>query len=169
MPQQLQGLGGVTGMSELFNSFVQTVRLFMRDHPQLNRLVKGEEHSDRMIAWAIMDFLSDFASTPPNLGYFSLEDLFAKHYQAFALRGTVVALLQSLSMLQTRNNLQFSDGGIQVAVSDKTPQLQSVWRDLQAKYEQEKVQKKVALNIEQIMGGVGVHSDYFFVNGWFGL
>jgi hypothetical protein len=169
MPQQLQGLGGVSGMSETFNSFVQLVRLFMRDHPQLNRLVKGEEHSDRMIAWAIMDFLSDFASTPPNLGYFTLEDLFMKHYQAFALRGTAVALLQSLGILQTRNHLQFSDGGISVAVSDKTPQLQSIWRDFQSKYEQEKMQKKIALNIEQIMGSSsGVRSEYSFVNSWFG-
>jgi hypothetical protein len=158
-------------MSELFNSFVQTVRLFMRDHPQLNRLVKGQEHSDRMIAWAIMDFLSDFASTPPPLGYFTLEQLFARHYQAFALRGTVVALLQSLSMLQTRNHLQFSDGGISVAVSDKTPALQSIWRDFQSKYEQEKTQKKVTLNIEQIMSTTsgGVPSEYTFVNGWYGI
>jgi hypothetical protein len=100
-----------------------------------------------------------------------LEQLFAQHYQAFALRGTVVALLQSLSMLQTRNHLQFSDGGISVAVSDKTPVLQSIWRDFQSKYEQEKMQKKVSLNIAQILSttSVGVHSEYQFVNGWYGI
>ena len=170
MTAQLQGLSGIPGMSELFNSFVQTVRLFMRDHPQLNRLVKGEESSDRMIAWAVFDFLSDFAGTPPPLGYYTLEQLFENHYQSFALRGTVVALLQSIGILQTRNHLNFSDGGITVGVSDKTPMLMQWIRDFQGKYEQEKVQRKVSLNIAQMLGGVqGQHSEYLFVsNGWGG-
>lgn len=170
MAAELQGLTGIPGVSDTFNAFIQTVRLFTRDHPQLNRLVKGEESSDRMIAWAILDFLSDFAGTPPNLGYYSLEDLFVMHYQSFALRGTVVALMQSVGILQTRNHLQFSDGGISVGVSDKAPMLMQWIRDFQNKYEQEKVQRKVALNIANVLvSPSGNHSEYFFVNGWYGI
>lgn len=170
MTQELQGLTGVANVSPVFSSFIQTVRFFMRDHPQLNRLVKGQEHSNRMIAWGIMDFLSDFAGTPPNLGYYTLEQMFDMHYQSFALRGTAVALLQSLGILQTRNQLQFSDGGISVGVSDKAPMWMQWIRDFQTKYEQEKVQRKVALNIQSIMGAFsGVHSEFFFVNGWYGV
>ena len=170
MAAELQGLDGIPGVSETFNSFIQTVRLFTRDHPQLNRLVKGEESSDRMIAWAILDFLSDFAGTPPPLGYFMLEELFDMHYQSFALRGTVVALMQSVGILQTRNHLQFSDGGISVGVSDKAPMLLQWIRDFQNKYEQEKTQRKVSLNIAQMLGTFsGTHSEYFFVNGWYGI
>lgn len=170
MGSQLQGLGGIPGVSDTFNAFISTVRMFTRDHPQLNRLVKGEESSDRMIAWAILDFLSDFAGTPPNLGYYSLDDLFRMHYQSFALRGTVVALMQSVGILQTRNHLQFSDGGISVGVSDKTPMLMQWIRDFQGKYEQEKIQKKVAMNIAQVMSSTtGNLSEYFFVNGWYGV
>lgn len=170
MAPELQGLGGIPGVSETFNAFIQTVRLFTRDHPQLNRLVKGEESSDRMIAWAILDFLSDFAGTPPDMGYFTLEQLFEKHYQSFALRGTTVALMQSVGILQTRNHLQFSDGGISVGVSDKAPMLMQWIRDFQNKYEQEKMQRKVSLNIAQLLvGSSGVHSEYFFVNGWYGI
>ena len=169
MAAELQGLSGIPGVSEVFNSFIQTVRLFTRDHPQLNRLVKGEESSDRMIAWAILDFLSDFAGTPPDLGYMTLEEMFTRHYQAFALRGTVVGLLQSVGILQTRNHLQFSDGGISVGVSDKTPMLMQWIRDFQGKYEQEKVQKKIALNIASLLHDrAGVHSEYYFANGWWG-
>jgi hypothetical protein len=167
---ELQGLEGIPGVSETFNSFIQTVRLFMRDHPQLNRLVKGEESSDRMIAWAIKDFLSDFAGSPPPLGYYTLEQLFDMHYQSFALRGTTVALLQSVGILQTRNHLQFSDGGISVGVSDKTPMLMQWIRDFQNKYEQEKMQRKVSLNISQMFGVFsGSHSELFFINGWYGI
>lgn len=168
MAPQLEGLGGVAGVSETFVAFIQTVRLFMRDHPQLNRLVKGEEHSNRMIAWAILDFLSDWAGTPPNLGYYPLEQMFELHYQSFALRGTAVALLQSLGILQTRNHLQFSDGGISVGVSDKAPMLMQWIRDFQNKYEQEKQQKKVSLNIAQLLGvSSDTQSEYFFVHGWY--
>lgn len=168
MSAELQGLAGIPGVSDTFNAFVQTVRLFMRDHPQLNRLVKGEESSDRMIAWAIYDFLSDFAGTPPPLGYFSLEDLFMQHQQAFALRGTVCALLESVGILQTRNHLNFSDGGMSVAVSDKAPLLLQWISTFRNKYEQDKLRIKVSLNIEYAMTGGGVHSEYFFTNGWYG-
>jgi hypothetical protein len=168
MAPELEGLSGIPGMSETFNSFIQTVRLFTRDHPQLNRLVKGEESSDRMIAWAIHDFLSDFAGTPPNLGYFALEDLFERHYQSFALRGTVCALLESVGILQTRNHLNFSDGGITVGVSDKAPMLLQWIGQFRSKYEQEKIQRKVAMNIENAMGSMGAPSEYSFLNGWFG-
>ena len=120
-----------------------------------------------MIAWAILDFLSDFAGTPPDLGYMTLEEMFTRHYQSFALRGTVVGLLQSVGILQTRNHLQFSDGGISVGVSDKAPMLMQWIRDFQSKYEQEKVQKKISINIASLLqGGVGVHSEYYFANGW---
>lgn len=171
MTAQLQGLEGIPGVSEVFNSFIQTVRLFMRDHPQLNRLVKGEESSNRMIAWAIHDFLSDFAGTPPFLGYVPLEQLFQQHMQAFALRGTAVALLQSVGILQTRNHLNFSDGGISVGVSDKAPMLMQWIQSFQNKYEQQKMQIKVAQNIAALLGGApsGVHSELFFVNGWYGV
>ena len=84
---ELQGLSGVTGLGETFDSFIQTVRYFLRDYPELNRIVKGEEHSNRMIAFAIMDFLSDFAGTPPFIGYFTIDDLCRQHMQSFALRG----------------------------------------------------------------------------------
>jgi len=171
MAPELQGLDGIPGVSGVFNSFIQTVRLFTRDHPQLNRLVKGEESSDRMIAWAIHDFLSDFAGTPPPLGYLTLEQMFQQHLQAFALRGVTVALLQSVGILQTRNHLNFSDGGISVGVSDKAPMLMQWIRDFQNKYEQQKMQIKVSQNIAQLLTGApgGIHSELFFVNGWYGV
>ena len=154
-------------MSDAFNAFIHTVRLYLRDYPQLNRLVKGEESSDRMIAWAIMDFLSDFAGTPPPIGYYPLEDLLAQHQQALALRGTVIALLESVSILQARNHLNFSDGGLSVGVSDKAPLLLQIRSQLIQKYEQQKVQVKVALNIANAWG-VGEHSEYYSINGWWG-
>lgn len=143
--------------------FVGIVRMFMRDYPELNRLIKGEEHSDRLIAWAVIDALEDFNTTPPMTGY-GLSSFPSKH---LLLRGTIISLLESVGLLMTRNHLTFSDGGIQVGVSDKTPLIQSWIQLFTNKYEQKKQQLKVALNIEGGWGG-GLHSEYLWTSGFYG-
>jgi len=143
--------------------FVGVVRQFMRDYPELNRLIKGEEHSDRLIAWAVIDALEDFNTTPPMTGY-GLSSFPSKH---LLLRGTVISLLESVGLLMTRNHLTFSDGGIQVGISDKTPLIQSWIQLFTNKYEQKKMQLKIALNIEGGWGG-GLHSEYLWTSGFYG-
>jgi len=143
--------------------FVGLVRAYMRDYPELNRLIKGEEHSDRLIAFAAMDSLDDFNSTPPMTQYQFTN--FPSKY--LLLRGTVITLLESIGLLMTRNHLNFSDGGIQVGVSDKTPLIQSWIQLFTNKYEQKKDRLKVALNIEGGWGG-GVHSEYLWTAGFYG-
>ena len=168
MSQQLVGLEGLPGLSKEFNTFIRTMRLFMRDEPHLNRLVRGVEHSDRLIAWAALDFLSDFNSTPPPLGQFTIEQLLGLGYISLARRGTAVSLLESVGILMTRNNLNFSDGGINIS-TDKTQYIQS-WIDrFQSKYEQDKNRIKVSMNINMITGVAGAHSEYHFINQYYGV
>ena len=145
------------------NQFVQTVRLYLRDSPELNRLIAGEESSNRQIVWAIADTLDDFNTTP----HFTNYDLRNFPSRSLLLRGVVVALLESVGLLQTRNHLQFSDGGIQVGVSDKTPFIQSWIQLLKNSYEEKKTRLKVAINIESAWGG-GVYSEYRFINNFYG-
>lgn len=168
MSSQLQGMGSLPGLSDTFNAFIHTTRLWMRDYAQLNRLIRGEESSNRMIAWAAMDCLSDFNGSPPPLGQYTVEQLIDLGYSSLLRYGTAVNLLQSVGLLQTRNQLNFSDGGINVAVSDKTPLLQSWIQMFQGKYEQDKVKVKVSLNIQGIMGEAGAWSEYSLVNGFYG-
>jgi len=143
--------------------FIGSVRHFMRDYEKLNRLIAGQEHSDRMIAWAVVDALDDLNSTPPLTNY-SLTNFPA---MSLLLRGTVITLLQSVGLLQTRNHLTFSDGGLQVGVSDKTPLIQSWIQMFGNSYEEKKQRLKTALNIEGGWGG-GIHSEYAWVNGFYG-
>lgn len=143
--------------------FVGLVRAYMRDYPELNRLIKGEEHSDRLIAWAVIDAIDDFNSTPPMTNY-QLSNIPSK---SLLLRGTVISLLESIGLLMSRNHLTFSDGGIQVGASDKTPLIQSWIQLLGNKYEDKKQKLKIALNIEGGWGG-GVHSEYLWTNGFYG-
>lgn len=147
--------------SPAFESHIQSVRLFMRDFAPLNLLIRGEESSDRMIAWATVDFLSDFNGTPPFSAY-SLDDLISMQLQSMCVRGTVISLMQSLMIFYARNNLPFTDGGLQVHINDKAPVILQMSGLLQSSFEQTKRMVKTAINVESIMdsGPSGVHSDY---------
>lgn len=159
-------LQGVQGMSDSMRSFVQTVRLYLRDFEELNRLIAGEESTDRMIAWAVLDALSNFNGTPPFIGKASLDDLLALDQQHLLLRMTVEALIESVGLLQTRNHINYSDGGINVGVNDKTPLLMNWLQYYRSYTEQLKQRVKVAMNINSILGpsNVGVHSELWAVN-----
>jgi hypothetical protein len=159
-------LEGIAGMSQTMRDFVQLVRLYMRDFPELNRLVAGEESSDRQVAWAVVDALADFNGTP-HLTSYSLEDLLLRNQHHLLLRMTVESLIESVGLLQTRNHINYSNGGINVGVNDKTPILMNWLQYFKATTEQKKQRVKVALNIEGILGpsNSGVFSELWSVNG----
>src|SRR3954468_4840113 len=103
------------------DNLVASVRSFLRDYKELNRLIAGEESSNRQIVWAICDALDDYNTTPP----FTQFDLNTFPSRSLLVRATTISLLESIGLLQTRNHLSWSDGGLTVGVSDKTPFIQS--------------------------------------------
>jgi hypothetical protein len=147
--------------SNRMNEMVDYVRLFLRDFPELNRLTQGYEHSPRMIAWAIIDTLDDWNSTPPFVGNVGITNMPSRH---LICRGATISLLESVGLLQTRNQLTFSDGGLTVTVGQ--PQLILQWLSMfKASYEQKKARFKASQNIELAMDGAGTFSEYFVING----
>lgn len=158
----LQGLPGVTPQ---FRSFVQMVRGFMRDFPELNRLITGEESTDRQIAWSVLDALSDFNGTP-HFTSLSLEDLLQRNQSYLLLRMTAVSLIEQVGLLQTRNHINYSAGGINVGVNDKSPLLMQWLQYFKSYTDQRKQHVKVALNIEGILGpsNSGAFSEYWAIN-----
>jgi len=143
---------------------INTVRLYLRDYPELNRLIRGQEHSDRMIMWAVADAIDDWNSTPPLIPRVDLQNFPSK---SLLLRGIVISLLESIGLLMTRNHLTFSDGGIQVGKNDKTPLIQSWLQLIGNRYEEKKQKLKIAINIE-LGWGQGMHSEYLWTNGFYG-
>ena len=161
-PQQLGG------QNYLFQNFVQSIRYYLRDFPELNRLIDGEESSDKMIAWAIIDAIEDFNGTPPVLGTYTFSQLIQQGQASLLRKGAIINLLISVGILQTRNNLPFSDGGLNVAVSDKTPLLQSWISILTPQWEQKKKEIKSVWNVESLFGeGSGTHTEYFLLDGYY--
>lgn len=156
---------GIDSLSQTMRSFVQVVRSYMRDHPELNRLTAGQETGDRLIAWCVLDALARFNGTP-NLTSYSLDELLQRNQHHLLLRLTVIAVIESVGLLQTRNHINYSDGGLNVGVNDKTPLLMN-WLQYYSSYTAQLLQRvKVALNIEGILGpsNSGVFSEYWAVN-----
>jgi hypothetical protein len=159
-------LQGIPGISPSMQMFIGIVRGYLRDHAELNRLIAGEETNDTMIAWAIMDALSDFNGTPPNLGTFALDDLLQRNLHALLLRMTVCTILESVGLLQTRNHINYSTGGTNVGLNDKTPMIMNWINLLKPGCEQMKQRVKTAMNVEGILGAShsGVRSEYSAIN-----
>ena len=146
---------------------VEHVRFFMRDQPELNRLTEGFEHSNRHIMWAVLDTMSDWASTPPFIGQ-DLNMIINKGWISLFVRGVVISLLESLGLLHIRNYLAYSDGGINVQTEN--PQIIQAWLTMfKNNYEQKKERALIAQNISEALDGSrGVHSEYLWINAFFG-
>jgi len=153
------------GLKKQFHGLITLVRAKMRDFPELNRLIEGRETSNQEIAFAIMETIDDFNTTPP-----LIETCGLTNFPSISLliKGSVIRVLESVGLLQTRNHMVYSDGqGVQVSVSDKSPQLMSWIQIFSNTYEKQKRDLKIALNLQGALGGRGVPSEYAVINGLF--
>jgi len=146
------------------NELIAMIRSYLRDTPELNRLIAGEETSDRMIAYAIADTLDDYNSTPPFIGKASLTG-----FPSLSLLrlGATIYILESVAFLQMRNMLRFNDSGLSVSVSDRAPMLLNWVQLFRAQFERKVSRLKTSINIEQGMEGIGAFSEYLPINGLF--
>lgn len=146
-------------------STIALVRAKLRDFPELNRLIEGRETSDREIAFGIMEAIDDFNTTPPLIGNYNIENFPST---SLLIRGTIINVLESVGLLQTRNQMSYSDGqGVGVGISDKTPLLLNWIQLYQGQYEQKKFRLKQAINLNGALNGGGVPSEYVLINGYF--
>lgn len=153
---------GVPGLTK--DIFINEVRAFMRDFPELNRLISGEESSDRMIEYCTWLAIDEWNTTPP-LAQVSLQTFPSR---SILLYLTIVHLLTSVGILKSRNRFNYNDGGfsVQTEIQDE---LYLRWAQmLRSQVAPQVRQLKTALNIE---GGwnAGVGSEYGWIHGWFGL
>lgn len=144
---------------------VQAVRRFMRDHPQLNRLIAGQEHTDRDIVLGIVDAIDDWNITPPLIGSY---DVATHPSMSLLIRRTVVYLLEEIIILGERNYISYNDGGGVVATSESNWHMLVQTKDrLEANYEAKKAKLKVAMNIAGALGNpVGQHTDYLYASSY---
>lgn len=157
-----QQIPQITLPSPELKMFVGQVREYMRDHAVLNRLIRGEETSDRQMAFAVIKAISQFNTRPPRSRY-SLRQLLDEELFSLLMDLTVVAVIESVGLLQTRNHINYSAGAMNVGINDKTPLLMQWLQYYRASTDQEIQRVKTAMNIESILGpgNFGNFSEYW--------
>lgn len=128
---------------------INLIRMFLRDKPKLNALIKKEETDDDEIKLAINMAISDWNSTPPLLTHVGLTNFPVMDWLIVA---SAMFILQSAGVLQYRNELQFNDSGITTSPWTKGPAYMGVagmWAQL---VEKKKYEFKLAINYGRTFG-----------------
>jgi hypothetical protein len=112
----------------------------------------------------VLDAVSRFNGPPPNIGNLTLDSLLARNQGYLIRRMATMALLESVGLLQTRNHINYSAGGMSVGVNDKTPLIMRWLEYYGASVAQEMLRVKISMNIEAALGYEGVASELWAVN-----
>ncbi len=147
--------------AEQFNS---EVRAYVRDFPELNRLISGEESSDRMIEYCVFLALDEWNTTPP----LSTHSISGFPSRGILLRLTLCHLLTSVGILKSRNKFSYTDGGFSAQTEDQDTSYTRWIQLLRSQLNPQILRLKVALNINEGWGA-GMGSEYGWINGWYGL
>jgi len=137
-----------TGIRKTEDELVKLVRSFIGDTPEENRLVPDKELSDDKIRLALAMTLDTYNNTPPyeNVSYLNFPSL------TLIIHGAVIQCLIMAGILQSRNYLQFNDGGISEVVSDRAAVYQSWIGNVIGAYREELSNIKISLNMERNFG-----------------
>lgn len=139
---------------------VNRVRVEMRDYPELNTLIDGEESSDAFIEYAMDVVMEEINATPPPVGLFLVQNT-PLH---LLIDGTVARLLRSLAILYLRNDVDFGVDGLTVRYNQGQTYL-AVAQERAREFESKLLRWKVSVNAQQAVDGSGgIYSDWVAVN-----
>jgi hypothetical protein len=137
---------------------VQTLRHYLRDKAELNRLLLGSvESSDIELRQCLGFALLDWNQSPPILAQVDLSN----HPNKFLLiQCAAIQAITSSMLWHSREHMPSSDGGTSGDDHAKAAEYGAVVERLQSEYERKRGDLKTAQNISQSLGGMGVRSEY---------
>lgn len=136
---------------------ISDLRTLLRDNPDFNRVIDnqdGRELQDAELALALRLALSDYNATPPRTN-----SSFKIVPEYIILMGGVVMAAQILGFGHTRNEFNYTSGGVTVRIFDKTPHYMNWINRVSSNYENAKLNFKIANNINASLGQ-SVPSEY---------
>jgi hypothetical protein len=156
-------------ISDNYYALINMLRAYVRDFAPINRLIDGEESKDRDLALAIYRAVEDFNGTPPPV-HLSLQQIIDNHLVDLILRGAACKLMESVVLNYARNEVQFTDAGVSVKVSDKFPIFMNWYGTIKPQWDVEKQQTKYSLNMNEIVTteAGGLFSEYWLINSLLG-
>lgn len=144
--------------------FTSEVRGYIRDFPELNRLISGEESSDRMIQYCISLALDEYNITPP----LSSNTISNFPSRTILLQLTICHLLTSVGVLKSRNRFNYNDSGFSVQTETQDDRYVR-WIGLMRSQLNPMINRlKVAINISEGYGA-SLGSEYGWIHGWYAV
>ena len=144
-------------------TYINALKDFMKDFPELNRLLKFREENKGNLLGLYLNMAMGFLnSIPPFIASF---DFSTFPIPSLLIHQAAIEALISNGILQSRNDLTYNNGGITVKISDKErylPMIQVLTRMADMEINNFK-QLKVSINIDSCWGGVG--SPYAIIFG----
>jgi hypothetical protein len=140
---------------------ISDLRTLLRDKADFNRLLETQENrelSDSELALALRLALSDYNSTPP-----ASSASFTSIPEFLVLWGGLIMAFHILGLGHTRNEFNYTSGGVSVRVWDKTPHYMNWIGQVTAKYDASKLNFKIAQNVNASLG-TSVPSEYASVS-----
>ena len=141
------------------------VREFMRDYAFQNELVDGFESTDSQIKRAIDMTISRYNMLAPRSVVYTVDN-FPVDLKYIAISGAVGHLLKSISIVQLRNQLTYTDGGVHVGLTDKHQLYRAMGAELLAEFDDMATKDKITRNLDAAWGDV--HSPYHGYYTYFG-
>lgn len=151
-------------MSEeaVLKQYIDAVREAMRDYPEFNRLIDGEENDDRRRARAIYEALDQLNSIVPPTD-FTLEEC---PWPTFLTDLAVVRLLKSLLHLLQRNDITIQDSGGVVAKENQVSLLPWTIEYLERSTITQLIEAKKARALQQAIAASGAYQSYYYRRKW---
>lgn len=143
---------------ERYRRAVITLRHFIRDKPELNRLLLGNTESTEVeLRVALSMALIDWNQSPPVLAPVDLSN----HPNKFLLlQCAAIQTLISSGIYHSREHMPSSDGGTSGDDHAKAAEYGSWIERMQSEYERKKADLKTSINVSQALGNMGVRSEY---------
>jgi hypothetical protein len=132
------------------------LRLFLRDTPQLNRLIRKEESDNELLDFALEMTISDWNSTSPHIDRIDIQNYPSLY---LLMHGAVIQILKSQGIYQARNELTYQAGGSSFMRFNKSSYYMNWMINLSNDYEIKKRNMKIAKNITGGWGGVSSEYD----------
>lgn len=147
----------ISQITEPTSGFVDTFRMFMNDLLDVNRLLQTEELTNEKLALALRLAMDQFNNTPPLISQKWTEcELFPDTDLLF--HGGAVNAFKMAGLMHLRNQLTYSDGGIQVNTNEKEGSYRQWYMDYRAEWKERIKDIKISLNYEGAFGHVS--SEY---------
>lgn len=133
------------------------VREYLSDYPESNLLLDKEEFGDTFISLCMELALSEYNSIPPTTSL----DMLMFPSKSILLFGTCWQMFQGRSAMMARNQLSYSDGGLQIPVEEKYELYSNLAATFRALFSEASVKLKLSTNMEGGWSSVSSEAAFF--------